>query len=661
MKSLETVLIIVFLAVIPAVQSVNAEVKLPSIIGENMVLQQKSSVPIWGWAEPGEKVTVKGDWMWLAASTKADKDGKWTVNISTPKASGPHTIEIKASNTIKLENVMTGEVWICSGQSNMEMGIAACDNAEEEIAAADYPNIRIFDVARKISTTPVDDCVGSWSECTPETIKSVGTWGGFSAAGYYFGREIHKELNVPVGLIATNWGGTPAEAWTSRETIEKLPDFKEALEAVVNYDAESSKAQYEQKLISWNAKLQDIEEGTKAGWERKDFDDSSWEKMELPKAWSETEFADYDGTIWFRSKVNLPPSWSRRDQRLTLGPIDDIDTVWVNNKLIGTTTRWDTPREYTVPASVLRTGPNIVAVRVIDTSGEGGFVGKKDQMKIRPVGAPDKSAATVAGDWFYKQGSAAADLPVPPQPARGFNANSPTSLYNGMLAPVIPFAIKGAIWYQGESNAYRAYQYRTLFPAMIKDWRKNFKRGDFPFYYVQIAPFKYGDSTPSEELREAQLLTLKTKNTGMAVIWDIGNIDDIHPRNKQDVGRRLALWALAKDYGYKDIVYSGPLYKSMKAEGDKIRLFFDHVGGGLVAKEGPLTHFTIAGEDKNFVAAEAVIDTNTIVVSSGEIKKPVAVRFAWSNTDEPNLFNKEGLPASSFRTDDWPGRTLNNK
>ena len=661
MRNLKTVLIIITLTSIPSLQTANAEVKLPSIIGSNMVLQQKTSAPLWGWAEPGEQVTVKGDWMWFAASTKADKDGKWMVKISTPEASGPHTIEIKASNTIKLENVMIGEVWICSGQSNMEMGIAVCDNAEEEIAAADYPNIRIFDVARKISTTPLDDCTGSWSPCTPETIKTVGTWGGFSATGYYFGREIHKELDVPVGLIASNWGGTPAEAWTSRETIEKIPDFKEALDAVVNYDPQNAKSEYEQKLKAWNKSLQNIEQGTKAGWYKKDFDDSSWRKMELPKAWSETEFADFDGVVWYRSKVNLPPSWSRQDQTLTLGPIDDIDTVWVNNVLIGTTTRWDTPREYTVPASALRTGPNIVAVRVIDTNGEGGFTGTKEQMKIRPVGAPEKSAANTAGQWMYRKGSPAKDIPEPPQPAGSFNAHSPTSLYNGMIAPVIPLAIKGAIWYQGESNAYRAYQYRTLFASMIKDWRKNWKRGNFPFYYVQIAPFKYGEAIPSEELREAQFLTLKTKNTGMAVTWDIGNIDDIHPRNKQDVGKRLALWALSKDYGYKDIVYSGPLYKSMKVEGDKIRLFFDHVGSGLTAKDGPLTHFTIAGKDKQFAPAQAVIDKNTVVVSSSEVKKPVAVRFAWSNTAEPNLFNKEGLPASSFRTDDWPAKTLNNK
>jgi sialate O-acetylesterase len=250
---------------------------------------------------------------------------------------------------------------------------------------------------------------------------------------------------------------------------------------------------------------------------------------------------------------------------------------------------------------------------------------------------------------------------VLPQQATGFNAWSPTSLYNGMIAPLVPFAIKGAIWYQGESNASRAYQYRRLFPAMIQDWRKSFKRGDFPFYFVQIAPFKYGAGTPSEELREAQFLTLKTKNTGMAVTWDIGNIDDIHPRNKQDVGKRLALWALAKNYDRKNIVYSGPLYKSMKVEGDKIRLSFNHVGSGLVAKDGPLTHFTIAGKDKKFVPADAVIDGKTIVVSSSEVKRPAAVRFAWSNTAEPNLFNKEGLPASSFRTDNWPAKTRNNK
>ena len=381
--------------------------------------------------------------------------------------------------------------------------------------------------------------------------------------------------------------------------------------------------------------------------------------MELPTAWESTELGNFDGTVWFRRVFRLPPSWAKADLTVKLGPIDDMDIVWVNGKKIGATKEygyWNKPRVYNVPASITNVGPNVITVYVVDTGGGGGLWGKPEQMIVKPAGAKDKSAATLKGKWGYKTGIDAKDIPPQPKSSTGFNAHTPTSLYNGMIAPLIPYAIKGAIWYQGESNADRAYQYRTLFPIMIKNWREDWARGDFPFYFVQIAPFL--NQIP--EIREAQLLTYrKVSNTGIVVTTDIGNTHDIHPKNKQDVGKRLALWALAKTYGNKDIVYSGPLYKSMKVEGQKIQLFFDYADGGLVAKGGALTHFIIAGEDKNFVEAKAVIDGNTIVVQSDKVKNPVAVRFGWENTAEPNLFNKAQLPASPFRTDDQPGETIN--
>jgi sialate O-acetylesterase len=336
-----------------------------------------------------------------------------------------------------------------------------------------------------------------------------------------------------------------------------------------------------------------------------------------------------------------------------------MDIVWVNGKKIGATKKygnWNKPRVYNIPASVTNVGPNVITVYVVDTGGGGGMWGKPEQMIVKPAGAEDKTAATLKGKWGYKIGLDAKDIPPQPKSSSGFNAHTPTSLYNGMIAPLIPYAIQGAVWYQGESNASRAYQYRTLFPIMIKNWRNDWARGDFPFYFVQIAP--YLNQNP--EIREAQLLTYrKVSNTGIVVTTDIGNIHDIHPKNKQDVGKRLALWALAKTYGNKDIVYSGPLYKSMKVEGEKIRLFFAYADGGLIAKDGALTHFIIAGEDKKFVEAKAVIDGDTIVVQSDKVKNPVAVRFGWENTAEPNLFNKAQLPASPFRTDNRTGETIN--
>ena len=655
MKTTRTITAIILLTLTIFTAQTIADVKLPAIIGDNMVLQQNKSVPLWGTADPGEKVSVKGSWQWFAASTKAGTDGKWQVRIKTPKASGPLTITITGNNTITLNNVLAGEVWLCSGQSNMEWRLKQANDAANEIKNADYPDIRIFTVQNTITRTPQSDCIGSWSACTPTTAAD------FSAVGYFFGRKLHKELNVPIGLISADWGGTPAEAWTSAKTLEANEDFAAAVEALKDNDPEKFKQQQQKKMVQWENQLAQKDPGTKDKWFSPAYDDSDWKTMDQPTKWSATDLAGFDGAVWLRKTTNLPPAWSKNDMTITLGPIDDIDTLFVNGIQIGPTLLWNTPRKYPIPASALKTGKNTIAIRVIDMHGEGGIYGKPEQMTLKPKGAPDKNTVKLNGPWKYKTGAPATDIPALPTAAQTFNSHTPTSLYNGMIAPLVPLRIKGAIWYQGESNASRAYQYRTIFPAMIKDWRKNFGHGDFPFYFVQIAPYNYAAGRPSEELREAQFLTmLNTKKTGMAVTMDIGNINNIHPRNKQDVGKRLALWALAKDYGQKKLLYSGPVYKSYKVQGNKIRLYFDHAKG-LKSVNGDLKEFTIAGADNNFVPATAVIDGKTIVVSSDAVTDPVTVRFAWSNTALPNLFNNADLPASSFRTDDLPTKTLNNK
>lgn len=503
----KNILSIFLLAVVVIGSSAIAEVRLPAVIGENMVLQQKSEAAIWGWANSGEKVTVKASWSDKRVRTTADADGKWKVAIGTPEAGGPYQLNIRGENKIRLGNILIGEVWVCSGQSNMQWTVSNSNNSEEEIANADYPDIRLFYVKREVAEAPKSDCEGEWAECSTETIP------GFSAVAYFYGRKLHKDLKVPIGLIHTSWGGTPSEAWTRREILEANKDFKPICE------------RYQTAVDNW--------EEIKKGYDKRIED---WKKA-VEKAKAE---------------------------------------------------------------------------------------GKK-----RPG--------------------------FPHQPYGPGHSHSPAGLYNAMIAPLIPYTIKGAIWYQGESNAGRAYQYRTLFPAMIENWRDDWGLGVFPFYFVQIAP--YQGQTP--EIRMAQLIAYRnTPNTGVIVTTDIGNVNDIHPRNKQDVGKRLGLWALANTYGCEDIVFSGPLYKEFKVEGDKVRVCFDFVGGGLVAKDGELTYFTIAEEGKDFVAAKAVIDGDCIVVSSNEVKKPVAVRFGWENSAEPNLFNKEGLPASPFRTDDRPGETF---
>lgn len=632
---------------------VQADVKLPAIFGDHMVLQQKADVTVWGWAEPGEKITVKGSWSWFGKSTHADKDGKWKVKIKTPKAGKTVSLTVKGNNEIILNDILTGEVWICSGQSNMEMGMTMIDNTAEEIAKADYPGIRLFDVARTTSVSPQQDVTGSWVKCSPETVENHGTWGGFSAAAYYFGRKLHTELNVPIGLISTNWGGTVAEAWTSEDGLQGFEPFKKTLEAIKH--PEQQKEIYQQKLHDWENQINQIDSGYQQGWYRADFDDSDWNPMEQPNDWTETDLSDFDGSVWFRRETSLPPSWAKVDMELHLGPVDDIDTLWFNGVKIGTTAGWDIPRVYRIPASVLHVGKNTIAVRVIDMTGAGGFYGKAEDMRIGPVGADVKTCATVAQIWKYKLSRKGADIPSTPVDITGNSPNRPTVLYNAMIAPLIQFRIAGAIWYQGESNCYDPILYRTLFPAMITDWRKQWNEGDFPFYYVQIAPYTYHRGEVSQAIREAQMMTLDSApNVGMAVTMDIGAEKDIHPKDKLDVGERLARWALTKTYGKKGIVYSGPIYKSMTVEGDKVRISFYYADGGLITQDTGLTNFEIAGEDKVFVPATAVIDGDTVVVSSEEVKEPVAVRYGWSNWVVGSLFNKAGLPASSFRTDDWP-------
>ncbi|HEG44087.1 MAG TPA: hypothetical protein ENH94_08570 [Phycisphaerales bacterium] len=624
-----------------------ADVTLPAVIADNMVLQRQAQCSLWGWADPGEKINVKASWQWFfGKSTTADKDGKWKVSIKTPKASNaPHTITIKAANTITLENILIGEVWICSGQSNMEMGMTMISNAEQEIAQADYPNIRLFDAAHAISATPVKDVTGSWVQCSPEAAKTHGSWGGFSATAYYFGRKLHKELNIPIGLIATNWGGTPAQSWTSIEMLLTMPDFADQVKLIPDNSAtKKAKQKYEKDLAKWQKASKTIDLGTTGKWFRPQLDDSAWKTLDLPSFFQNTDIGNIDGIVWYRRNIDVPEDLASKDMIISLGPIDDRDVTFFNGTKIGETAAWVANRNYKIPAALVKAGANTIAVRVHDTGGAGGFSGTASQMYLQ---SGDKKIP-LAGPWRYKVGM----IPQKPVAPGGLTAHTPASLYNGMIHPLTPLTIRGAIWYQGESNVAAPKQYQTLFPNMIKSWRDAWNLGDFPFYYVQIAPWKYG-KTNSAYLREAQLMTLSTPNVGMAVTMDIGNIYDIHPKNKLDVGERLALWALAKDYGQKNLVYSGPVYKSMKIEGDKIRLSFDYTGSGLIAKDGPLSHFTIAGSDKNFVPATATIENDTIVVSSNKVPNPVAVRFAFTNKDEPNLANKESLPASSFRTDNW--------
>lgn len=489
-----------------------ADVKPNRLFSDNMVLQRAKEVPVWGTAEDGEKVQVVIDLKGTKETRETTaKDGKWLVKFGPLPAGGPYTMSIAGKNTVAIKNVLVGEVWICSGQSNMEMALHSCADAGRHAAQSKNSMIRLFTVPKSPQPTPQTDVSGNWVECGPDTV------GGFSGVAYFFGRDLQKALGVPVGLIHTSWGGTAAEPWTTRQALADHPEFK--------------------------------------------------------------------------------------------GHIAGLDAAIKNH-----------PKK--VDKYLISLEKYLESARKLNAAGK--------------------------------------EVPPPPNfpAAPGRNPGTPTALYNGMIAPLQPFAIAGVIWYQGESNAGQAYRYRTLFPLMIQSWRDSWKQGDFPFLFVQLAPFMAINSEPQEspwaELREAQLLTTgKSKNTAMAVITDVGDPADIHPKRKEPVGARLALAALALAY-HKSIAYSGPIYDSMKIEGNKAILSFKHIGGGLVAKEGPLTGFTIAGADHKFFNAQAEIQDNKVIVTCPKVDKPVAVRYGWANCPVVNLWNKDGLPASPFRTDDFP-------
>jgi len=639
-----------------------AEIERPFVhplFSDHAVLQRHVKVPVWGWSTPGATITLT-----FGKQTKAttvQPDGRWLVRLdSMPASTQPQELRVTSSErSVTIHDVLVGDVWLCSGQSNMEMGIGAC-NAATEIAQADFPQIRLLTVPHLIATSPVETLQCHWSPCSPVTVLQ-GQWAGFSAAGFFFGRELYQQLKVPIGLIHSSWGGTIAEAWTSAEGLKPLVDFDERLKAVSKQGTEKPgdfAAEYE----TWAERN---DPGTQQGWLKEECDTSNWKTVTMPQPFEQAGLPDFDGIVWFRRTIELPTNWAGQKLTLGLGPLDDIDTTWVNGVKVGQMNRYDLNRVYNVPAEVAKGGANVVSVRVLDVGGTGGFTGKPEQMFIRPAGSGQEAGQSLAGTWQMRDSVPFAKLPAPPTVPDANNPNVVTVLYNGMIAPLLPFAIKGAIWYQGESNAGRAEQYRKLLPAMIEDWRVHFGVGDFPFYIVQLAAFQPVAPEPREsewaELREAQALTArKVPRSGLALAIDIGDAADIHPKNKAEVGRRLALCALANTYE-KPIEWSGPWYKGMKKSGNKIRITFDHVDGGLAAKGSDLQGFAIAGDDHKFIWANAAIENNTVVVSSPEVAHPVAVRYGWDNNPVCNLYNQAGLPAVPFRTDDWPMVTRDRK
>ena len=662
-----------FLALILALVScqTNSNLKLPSLIGDNMLLQQKTTAKIWGKANPGSKIDVSASWN-TNGKAIAGKDGKWSVNLLTPEAGGPYTITISGKDTaIVVKNVLIGEVWFCSGQSNMEMPLAGWPPVDTvmhssiTISSALIPEIRLFNMQKNTSGVPVDDCTGRWEVSTPETVKQ------FSATAYFFGKKLYSDLHIPIGLIESAWGGTPSESWTSAASLENAGEFMTDIKAI----SESAPLQAEYK--SWldthkQLELKPVGDDQWKGLSFNDenipsseFNDSIWPVMTLPTLF-EKVIGEFDGAVWFRKTIDLPQSMNGKELVLSLGPIDDMDRTYFNGELIGSHEAsgfWQADRNYEIPASLVKPGANVISVRVLDNQGGGGIYGSPEKMKLSLKGDP-KLFIPLKGDWkyqpvaelignrFYIFDIVKNEFLTSKRPAL-LSPYSPTVLFNAMVHPVVPYSIKGAIWYQGEANVGRAGQYAKIFPAMIQDWRTAWGIKDFPFYFVQIAPYVYSgaDSTESGFLREAQEKALDLAKTGMVVTLDIATVMNIHPPFKKEVGERLALLALNNEYGMK-VPCMGPVYKSMSASAGTIKLQFDNVGEGLIAKNGKLKEFEIAGQDGRYVAANAKIVNKEVHVSSPLVREPVSVRYCWRNSAEASLFNKEGLAAWQFRTKD---------
>jgi len=633
----------------------HAQIVLPACFTDNMVLQQQTKVNIWGTETPGKKFTIITSWNNKTYKATADANGNWEIKVNTPVYGGPYTITFNDSKITSLKNILIGEVWVCSGQSNMEMPLTGFYgdvlNLNYELAdAANYPEIRMLKIDNKTSFTPLTNVQtkGGWAICNPQTVRN------FSAVAYFFAKNLFIDKHIPIGIINSTWGGTVAEAWASGSALKTMPAFAPFVNAAEGgLTQEKLDAQYQTNLKSWidliNVKDPSFQHG-KLLWAEPGFDDSAWQKMSLPTYWEQAGVPDYDGTMWFRKKVIIPASWAGKDLKLNIGGIDDYDVSYFNGVQIGHTELFIYKRSYTIPGDLVKAGKNTIAIRVFDNGGLGGI--NKGPLQLS-LATDTTGQIDLAGQWAYHKASLLTLLPQ--LPTQSNSPNRPMLIYNAMISPILPYTIKGVIWYQGESNADRATQYRQLFPLLINDWRQKWNEGNFPFYFVQIANYAATDQPPAADwpaLRDAQLSTLAVSNTGMAVTIDIGDAHRIHPQNKQETGRRLALIARAKTYG-ENISYSGPIYKSQVINGNKIELEFTHTDNGLYAKGDTLKGFTIAGVDKKFYPAHAIIMGNKVIVKSNDIAKPVAVRYAWANNPLCNLYNGANLPASPFRTDDW--------
>lgn len=638
-------LISFLISVVPAF----SQIRLPRLVSDGMVLQRDANIGIWGWASAGENISI--NFLGSAYSTKADNQGEWKIQLPKLKAGGPYEMELKGSNTIVIQDILIGDVWVCSGQSNMEMSMVSLKGKYlQDIESSENRFIRQFAIPRKhIFSRPLNDVSeGSWVSADPSNVLK------FTAAGYYFARNLYQQYGVPIGLINATLGGSRTESWMSADALKPFPPlYEEALKYQDTTVIIQTNTDDRMRIAEWHkrARESDVSYADPLGpWHKNEYDAKSWEDIKMPAFWSSTSLGLIQGVVWFRKEFEVPVAMEGKPCTLNFGNVVEADSVFINGQFIGGRPSQYIPRHYEIPAALLRAGKNNITVRVVCPSGRGGFVPEKSYAIVL-----NKDTVDLTGLWKYKLGCKLESLIGP-----SFIQWKATGLYNGMIAPLLSYTIKGAIWYQGESNIGRAAQHQSLFPALIKNWREQWNLGDFPFLFVQLPNFNEAQKEPSDggwaQFRETQTAALTTvPNTGMAVTIDIGEWNDIHPVNKKDIGYRLSLAARKVAYLENSIIYSGPMYHSMKIKGKKIAVSFKHTGGGLVTRgSDTLHHFAIAGSDKKFIWAKAKIKNNKVVVWNDQLDHPVAIRYAWAdNPAGANLYNKEGLPASPFRTDDF--------
>ena len=673
-----------------------ADVMLPGWMSSNMVLQQKTSVHLQATAKKGSTVKITTSWDKKTVKVTADKEtGAFEFDLQVPSAGGPYTLTFDDGKKLVLENVMAGEVWFCSGQSNMEMpvkGWGMVNNYEQEVADANHPFVRLFQVERVVAHTPQTKVplgyTKGWAVCSPETV------GEFSAAAYFFAREVSKELGIAIGVVNSSWGGTPAESWVSLDKLQGVMDFEDHAKRLfaTGFDEEKVNKLYEDEKAEWMKATfgndLGLEDGNidKALWAATDLNESGWKQTKQPLLWNKIdELKEFDGIVWMRHTVDVPAALAGKDLKLNLGTIDDEDVTYWNGQRVGVTSGWYVNREYTVPGRLVKAGKNVLTVRVYDTGGDGGFYKEAKDF----YASSGSTTIPLGGDWSWKMSLYAANIKGPQgtiEPVAPSSSWYPAGLYNSMVAPFLTMPVRGFLWYQGCSNVGRAVQYESLFQALILDWQSRFNRNSqvtpypkpqsddrrrfmqaseskaIPFYFVQLANYMQRKDLQPESgwaaLRDAQRKAQKLDGVGMMVNIDIGMANDIHPKNKQEVGRRLALLALNRTYG-REVPCAAPEYLQMQVSDGKAMLsFLPFFGSDRLEENNDIKGFSVAGPDHRWHVAKAHTEGNgqfiwRVVVECPEVPHPVAVRYAWADNPECNFRTESGLPVGPFRTDDW--------